>query len=84
VGSSPIRGAKFMQCYGVRKGAITAYSNWEMIWTDVWNGSENDTCFGEKEIIAEDVDGLLKVLKCFYPNDRKHFMFVNRKDLICL
>jgi len=73
-----------MQYYGVKRYSITAYSNYEMIWTDVYEGSENVTHFGEDEIVAEDADGLLKVLKGFYPQDGKHFMFVNRKDLIHL
>jgi hypothetical protein len=72
------------QFYGLKKGSPIACSNWEMIWTDIWGGSENDCHFEENEIIEEDTDGILKIFKCFYPNDGRHFFYCYRKDLVCL
>lgn len=74
---------KKIQCYSIRKNAITIYQNFDIIWTDIHNFPESSMIFCEDEIIEETHDGILTILKDFYPKDGRHFFYVNRKDLIC-
>jgi hypothetical protein len=65
--------------YYIRSDALVIFQMSYGTWVDNHH-APGCAAFCDNEILKEE-DGILTVLKSFYPNDGKHFMYVHRKDI---
>lgn len=78
--------AKFMEklrkCfYGIKTGSVIIFEKPDGVTVERSTFSPVTVIFDYDEIVDEN-DGILKIVKKFYPQDGKHFFYVHRKDIV--
>jgi len=71
-----------MKRFEIKIGSPVIFTYRESIVCMIWNYDPNKGSFFEESEIVSDFDGILTVIKSYYPKDGHHKMLVQKNNVI--